>query len=344
MIGIVGDVNLTDGYFDTGFGVGSAVAAGADPFAGINRKEGDIWIGNFEGVTARVSSKKGIYGKQFIVSPEYLAGITHFDFYNIANNHTMQHGRVAFDEMLGHLTSFGSCYFGTCKRRSVEFVYKGKRFAITGFSQRKENFEKNPLYWYNPEYVEIEAELAKYAHLDFKIAYVHWGNEFIDRPYVDQIHFAHFLIDIGYDLVVGMHPHLLQGYEIYQGKYIFYSIGNFVFNMHWEPLRYAAIVKLDVEEEKIVTDVDYVYIGDDYFPIIIAEEDVPAAYRFSYLNTLIGHHMSNEEYDSLLRERVRRYRKDNRMIILKNITKFKFSYVCAIVKDFAKRGIRCRRV
>lgn len=58
MIGIVGDVNLTDGYFDTGFGVGSAVAAGADPFAGINRKEGDIWIGNFEGVTARVSSKR----------------------------------------------------------------------------------------------------------------------------------------------------------------------------------------------------------------------------------------------------------------------------------------------
>ena len=173
---------------------------------------------------------------------------------------------------------------------------------------------------------------------------MHWGNEFIDRPYVDQIHFAHFLIDIGYDLVVGMHPHLLQGYEIYQGKYIFYSIGNFVFNMHWEPLRYAAIVKLDVEEEKIVTDVDYVYIGDDYFPIIIAEEDVPAAYRFSYLNTLIGHHMSNEEYYSLLRERVRRYRKDNRMIILKNITKFKFYYVCAIVKDFAKRGIRCRRV
>ena len=112
-----------------------------------------------------------------------------------------------------------------------------------------------------------------------------------------------------------MHPHLLQGYEIYQGKYIFYSIGNFVFNMHWEPLRYAAIVKLDVEEEKIVTDVDYVYIGDDYFPIIIAEEDVPVAYRFSYLNTLIGHHMSNEEYYSLLRERVRRYRKDNRMII-----------------------------
>ena len=97
---------------------------------------------------------------------------------------------------------------------------------------------------------------------------MHWGNEFIDRPYVDQIHFAHFLIDIGYDLVVGMHPHLLQGYEIYQGKYIFYSIGNFVFNMHWEPLRYAAIVKLDVEEEKIVTDVDYVYIGDDYFPIM----------------------------------------------------------------------------
>lgn len=339
MLRIAGDINLTDGFFDTGFGVGSSIAAGADPFAKIPRGDDDVWIGNFEGVTADTSSKSGIYGKQFLIAPGKLAHVRHFDYYNVANNHVMQHGAEAFQQMLLHLRSFGCTCFGTVDRRSVEFTHQGRRFRITGFSQRKENFDPAPLYWYDPEYSELQAECTKGKQSDFQIAYIHWGNEFMDRPYNDQIRFAHSLIDMGYDLVVGMHPHLLQGYEQYRGKRIYYSIGNFVFNMHWEPLRYAALLKIEVSEDRIIVGHDYVYIEKDFFPRLVNEENVPAQYRFSHLNSLIGNSLSNEAYYSLLRVRTRRYRKDNRLTILRNLFKFRFSYAYVILCDFIKRRI-----
>lgn len=342
MIVIAGDVNLTDGYFDTGFGVGSSIIKGADPFAHLKRDAEDIWIGNFEGVTANNSSNKGIYQKQFIIAPDKLKHIHHFNYYNVANNHAMQHGGDAFIEMLTHLASFGSKCFGTDKCRSVELNYKGKKFSITGFSQRKENFDPNPLYWYNPEYHEIKAEYDKCQNSDFKIAYIHWGNEFVNRPYDDQIKFAHMLIDMGYDLIVGMHPHLLQGYEQYHGKYIYYSIGNFVFNMLWEPLRYAVILNLDVENEKVTVGHRYIYIGADYFPTLIAEALVPRKYQFNYLNTLINHGMNNEEYYVALSKFMRQYKRANRLIIIRNLPKLRITYACAIIRDFIKRHMLSR--
>lgn len=339
MISITGDINLTDGYFDTGFGVGSSIVAGADPFAAIPRSEEDIWIGNFEGVTSHSSSKSGLHARQFLIAPDKLSGLHHFDYYNVANNHSMQHGGEAFSEMLDHLNSFGSTYFGSMERHSAEFSYKGKRFSITGFSQRKENFDAAPGYWYNPEYDQIADELRRCSQNDFKIVYVHWGIEFMDRPYNDQIRFAHMLIDMGYDLVVGLHPHLMQGYELYKGKFIFYSIGNFVFHMHWEPLRYGAIVDIDVVDGEIVTGYRYVRIGNDYFPRIVEESNVPEAYRFTHLNTLLGYELSNEEYHALLRKRTRAYRWDNRLAILRNLPKLKSADACSMIRDFVKRHV-----
>ena len=65
----------------------------------------------------------------------------------------------------------------------------------------------------------------------FKIVYLHWGNEFVNCPSETQIKLAHWLVDLGFDLIVGMHSHVLQGFEEYKGKYIFYSIGNCLFDM-----------------------------------------------------------------------------------------------------------------
>ena len=64
---------------------------------------------------------------------------------------------------------------------------------------------------------------------DFLIMFLHWGDDhniFINR---DQQEAARRLIDQGVDLIIGHHPHVPQGYEVYKGKYIFYSLGNFIF-------------------------------------------------------------------------------------------------------------------
>ena len=90
MLIFCGDINLTDWIFNVGFGIGSSIDKGLDPFKYLERKEGNIWIGNFEGVASKTSCNKGIYGNAFRVDPETLRSLNHMDYYGFANNHAMR--------------------------------------------------------------------------------------------------------------------------------------------------------------------------------------------------------------------------------------------------------------
>jgi poly-gamma-glutamate synthesis protein (capsule biosynthesis protein) len=65
---------------------------------------------------------------------------------------------------------------------------------------------------------------------DFVIVSMHSGAEYAERPNNSQVNFAHAAIDAGADLIIGHHPHVVQTVEKYKGKFIFYSLGNFVFD------------------------------------------------------------------------------------------------------------------
>ena len=179
-------------------------------------------------------------------------------------------------------------------------------------------------------------EIEKLSGCDFKIAYIHWGNEFINYPYIDQKQFAHFLVDAGIDLVVGMHSHVAQGYEIYKSKYIFYSLGNFVFYMPWEPTRYSLMVNVDFEKGVRVT-TEYVRIGEDGFPNIV--EDVPKKYTVEYLNRLLAINEENEKYYGKVFYYYKKYRKVNRSRIFRDFLRMQNRYKVSIVKDFIKRRL-----
>lgn len=340
MLRIIGDINFTDGFFDTGFGVGSSIAKGADPFAKLNRSKSDFWIGNFECVCSDVSDKDGIYMKQFRISPEDMSHIRHFDLYGVANNHVMQHGCAAYENMLDYLERSGCLYVGSKSRKSLIIKHQGKMIGIIAFSLRPENFSETPLYWSMPEYSEIEDGIGKLSGCDFRIVYVHWGNEFINYPYVDQKSLAHLMIDKGADMIIGMHPHVLQGFEVYKGKYIFYSLGNFVFNMPWTPTKYAAIVNVDFNGCQPEISWDYAKIGIDYFPRLLDENQVPEEFRFDYLNSLLQKADENERYYSNVFACMKKYRRSNYLDILHNVTKFKFSDLHSIVRDFVDRIIK----
>ena len=120
MLRIAGDINFTDGFFDTGFGTGSSIKKKADPFGNLRRAKDDFWIGNLECVCASHSDKTGLHGKQFIIAPQSLSHIRHFDLYGVANNHVMQHGGEAYREMLGYLQGAGVGYVGSKARVAYE--------------------------------------------------------------------------------------------------------------------------------------------------------------------------------------------------------------------------------
>lgn len=337
MLRIVGDVNFTDGFFDTGFGVGSQISKnGLNPFKFLKVDENDFWIGNLECVCSNITNKSGIEAKQFRIPLDKLNSIKHLGLYGVANNHVMQHGDEAFCEMISYLESKNIKYVGTNECKSVVFPHQNKLVGVVAFSLRPDNFTDKPLYWSSPEYIEIIKEIEK-LNCDYKIVYVHWGNEFIDYPYIEQKKLAHYMIDMGADLIVGMHPHILQGYEIYKGKYIFYSIGNFVFDMAWKPANYSVVINVDFDNLNPNISYDYINIGKDFCPRY--SKDIPLEYTFEHLNPKVSIHKENEIYYHNVFIKRNTYRKANRLNIFKNITRYNWVEFSAILVDFIKRRL-----
>ena len=335
MLRIVGDCNFADGFFDMGFGTGTSIKKGANPFQHIKEDgNSDFWIGNFECVCAEVSNKEGTEAKQFIISPKESKSIKHLNFYGVANNHVMQHGADAYCAMMGYLDKIGVNYAGTNERKSSTFEHQGKTVSVTVFNQRPENFTRPPLYWAMPEYDEVKKELHA-QQSDFQIVYVHWGVEFINYPYNDQKQFARFLVDCGADLVIGMHPHVIQGFEVYKGKHIFYSLGNCVFNMPWEPTKYSLMVNVDLTCGDV--SYQYLHIGNDYFPAYVV--NVPERFSMEYLNSLVEICEDDEKYFIKAQMALNEYRKANKKEILKNVGKLSFSDLSSMMVEFYKRRI-----
>lgn len=338
MLRIVGDINLTDSYFDVGFGIGSKLVRGFDPFSYVERSDKDLWVGNFEGVTADVTNKKGTVARHFLVSPQYLKHLHHMDVYGLANNHTMQHGEKAYMQTVAALTAQGATCFGMNDSHSAIIEHQDRQISLTGFSQRVDAWSEMPLYWHNPEFWEIEGEARKLPKEAFKIVYVHWGNEFINYPSTQQKRFAHWLVDVGFDLIVGMHPHILQGYEVYKGCYIFYSLGNFLFDMAWEPTHYGAIVNVDFSSDTPSIGYDYIKIEKDYSSKLIEAENVPEKYRFEILNNLLLKEENSEEYHTAINHYYRQYRKANHKDIMRKMMLHPVS-TFGTITDFIKRKI-----
>lgn len=80
---------------------------------------------------------------------------------------------------------------------------------------------------------------------DTVIVYMHFGKEYSDAPNDDQKRIAHELVDYGADVVVGSHPHVAQGIEMFHGKPIFYSLGDLVSDLGAESTQDSYIVQID---------------------------------------------------------------------------------------------------
>ena len=81
---------------------------------------------------------------------------------------------------------------------------------------------------------------------DFVIVYMHFGKEYSDAPDDNQKRIAHELIAYGADIVVGSNPHVVQGVEMYNGRPIFYSLGDFVSDSYLENTLDSYFVKIDL--------------------------------------------------------------------------------------------------
>ncbi|MEG0277607.1 MAG: CapA family protein, partial [Coprobacillus sp.] len=118
-------------------------------------------------------------------------------------------------------------YFGSNKKSIINV--KDIRVGLLGYNGWTENYNENYL---NTIKSNIE-DMKKQS--DIVLIYFHWGTERSYYPDQVQKDFAHFAIDNGADLVLGSHPHVIQGIEKYKEKYIAYSLSNFCFGGNKNP-------------------------------------------------------------------------------------------------------------
>lgn len=162
------------------------------------------------------------------------------DIVTLANNHTLDYGQDALLDTIDTLDHVSIRHVGAGRnlKEAKELVstrYLDKNIAFLGASRVIPVYEWNAFTdtpglftTYDPALLLEEIKKAKLTH-DIVVVYVHWGEERSEFPKDYQRKMGKQYIDAGADLVIGAHPHVLQGIEYYKGKPIIYSLGNFIF-------------------------------------------------------------------------------------------------------------------
>jgi poly-gamma-glutamate capsule biosynthesis protein CapA/YwtB (metallophosphatase superfamily) len=256
-------------------------------------KEADVLVGNLEGPISDKGKKVGsIYS--FLMDPKAIEGLKFagFDILSLANNHIFDYGREAMEDTFLRLQDAGIDYVGggfneieACSPRIKEI--KNTKIAFLAFSNVGSSFwqaksDVSGICWLNKQNLEKRIKEAK-SKADLVIVLFHFGNEYEKKANFEQKDVAHFAIDLGGDLVVGHHPHVIQEIEEYKGKYIAYSLGNFIFDQYFsKETMEGLILKVKLQNKKIKEVIPIKFKINQYFqPEIssILEKEIPQSQK-----------------------------------------------------------------
>lgn len=190
-------------------------------------KADDLTIVNMEGTLTKTTSRAD---KTFAFkgSPDYAQVLAQGDVEaaSMANNHSHDYGEASYDDTIEALEKAAIAPFGY-DRIAYQDV-KGVKVALIGAYELAEG-----------KGIEDDmVDLIKQAQdkgAQLIAVYIHWGIEKDTVPTETQVALGHAAVDAGADLVIGSHPHVIQGYEKYHGRYIVYSLGNFCFGGNSNP-------------------------------------------------------------------------------------------------------------
>lgn len=187
----------------------------------------DLTIVNMEG-TLTESSDRQDKTFAFKGEPGYTAVLTDgsVEAANLANNHSKDYGADSYTDTIRYMEDAGITTFGYDRTALMEI--KGVKIGLTGIYELAEGMGCEDLLIKNID--ALEEQGAQIIIVSF-----HWGTEKENYPDDIQKSLAHSAIDHGADLVLGHHPHVLQGIEKYNGKNIVYSLGNFCFGGNSNP-------------------------------------------------------------------------------------------------------------
>jgi len=145
---------------------------------------------------------------------------------SLANNHSRDYGEQSYNDTIAALDAAGIVNFGYDRIAYADV--KGVKIALIGTYMLAEGLDIK-------DEMVANINAAKNEGAQIIIVFTHWGIEKETVPGADQVELGHAAIDAGATIVVGSHPHVIQGYEKYNGRYIVYSLGNFCFGGNKNP-------------------------------------------------------------------------------------------------------------
>lgn len=225
---------------------------GQYPFAGLDLQQfntSSAIVGNFEAAVpvTHVPTDTGLI--DFSVSEDALqylsaAGYTHL---SLGNNHSYDFGEQGFVNTVEKL-EIDFNVFGepdTLSEFSVEFVQVNeKTISIIGI---------NALTPLNELELKKVVNFAAFSS-DIAIAFVHWGEEYALRQNQSQRKLAGALVKLGVDIIVGHHPHVVQGVELIEGVPVFYSLGNYIFDQYFsKDVQEGLVLLFDFSDDTMIS-------------------------------------------------------------------------------------------
>ena len=199
------------------------------------------------------------------------------DIVTIANNHIYDYSDQGLFDTISYLDSCGIKHIGAGRnlseaRSPVIFNVKGIKIGFLAYYGLRKHSDSNPATSNTAgtalrklTYIKEDIENLK-SRVDLVIINFHWGIEKETYPDDEQINFAHKVIEFGADLIIGHHPHVLQGIELYHGKAIVYSLGNFIFGGNSRKTYQTAILGVEINNHNPqLYHVDIVPIQVDYW-------------------------------------------------------------------------------
>ena len=258
----VGDVNMGTSFPSSAF---LPANEGKDLFATVSSLlKGDMVFGNLEGPlldggeTKKCSSNRNCYAFR---TPTRLAPRLKeagFTVMSLANNHALDFGEAGRDSTMEQLDKLGIAHSGKVGD-IANLQVKGKNVALIAFTTADHSHNLLDI----PGAKKIVGQLAEKN--DIVIVSFHGGTEgsraihvpdapeFLGKePRGHLMEFAHAVVDAGADLVLGHGPHVLRGMEVYKGRLIAYSLGNFCTYGRFTlsgPLGRAVILKAKIDAE-----------------------------------------------------------------------------------------------
>ena len=242
----------------------------------------DLAGANLEGATTNNGSHylpDNAY--DFAFSPSLISELKNynFNFFSLANNHLSDQGKKGIDETYKNLSDIQFNYVGCSDAylsSSTEIVEAkfGNDFPILNsdncsdiileMKNHKVGFLSLSLVYHDIDSDEIIERIKRLKEKsDIVIVNIHFGLEYQGKANSKQEKLAHAMIDNGADIIIGHHPHVIQNYEIYNGKPIFYSLGNFIFDQYFssetqEGLAIALDINWENNSEKNEPKIDFV--------------------------------------------------------------------------------------